>query len=92
MGYFFRIKESKSLRGVKSHSITLLLERGIWFSIIMRLSYCFSLLSLLTWNVAGQAQWPIHDNGLNKVVEWYLDTMHDGNRKLMGVLGITTVI
>jgi hypothetical protein len=40
----------------------------------MKLLSVFSFLLAQIWAfhlVLGQQQWPIHDNGLNKVVQWY---------------------
>ncbi|KAH8683399.1 glycoside hydrolase superfamily [Tricladium varicosporioides] len=36
----------------------------------MKLFNFASVLSLLSWEVLSQQQWPLHDNGLNKVVQW----------------------
>jgi hypothetical protein len=55
---------------------------------------CGILVLLSAWVHAQQnstSQWPIHDDGLNKVVEWYVKICQDETQPIAQInLGITT--
>jgi hypothetical protein len=44
----------------------------------MKILGLVSLVSVLASSIFGQAQWPIHNNGLNKVVEWSVSLLTNG--------------